>query len=142
MLHSGLVSGYNPCSSTDISIPTVPSMASYKAMAPVLLRCLGTFEVTSDAGLAAAFPADKVRALLAYLALELRVEGGPNGSRPHRREALASLLWPEMADALALSNLRLALYRLRQSLGRVAPGAVDGLLMITRRTVQLNPAAL
>jgi WD40 repeat protein/DNA-binding SARP family transcriptional activator len=117
-------------------------MASDNATAPVALRCLGTFEVTINAELVSAFPTDKVRALLAYLALESRAESGRRGSRPHRREVLASLLWPEMADAAALANLRLALHRLRQTLDRIARGASDALLTITRQTVQLNQGAL
>jgi WD40 repeat protein/DNA-binding SARP family transcriptional activator len=108
----------------------------------VRLRCLGTFEVSVQAGLVDTFPTDKVRALLAYLALESRAETGARGARPHRREVLAGLLWPELDDALALANLRLALHRLRQTLDRAVPQASDALLTITRQTVQLNPAAL
>ena len=40
-----------------------------------------------------AFASNKVRALLAYLAVE--------ADRPHRREALAGLLWPEQPEAKA-----------------------------------------
>src|SRR5262245_32262369 len=103
-------------------------MVSDSATAPVVLRCLGTFEVTAHTGPVTAFPTDKIRGLLAYLALESHTEIGARGSRPHRREALASLFWPEMADSLALSNLRLALHRLRQTLDRAAPGASATLL--------------
>ena len=102
---------------------TLLSMASDNATALVALRCLGTFEVTINAELVAAFPTDKIRGLLAYLALESRADSGRRGSRLHRREVLAGLLWPDMTDSLALSNLRLALHRLRQSLDRAAPGA-------------------
>src|SRR5690242_14391722 len=104
----------------------------------VALRCLGTFEVLVGSAPAIAFPTDKIRALLVYLALESRAGIGARGSRPHRREALASLFWPEMADQPALSNLRLALHRLRQALDRAAPGTSAALLTITRQTVQLN----
>jgi WD40 repeat protein/DNA-binding SARP family transcriptional activator len=111
-------------------------------MTRIAVRCLGTFEVIVDAQVVAAFATDKVRALLAYLALESRAEIGIPGSRPHRREALASLFWPEMPDSLAMSNLRLALHRLRQALDRAAPRASDALLTITRQTVQLNQTAV
>jgi WD40 repeat protein/DNA-binding SARP family transcriptional activator len=111
-------------------------------MTLITIRCLGTFEVIVDAQVAAAFPTDKVRALLAYLALESRTELGIPGSRPHRREALASLFWPEMPSSFALSNLRLALHRLRQALDRAAPRTSDALLTITRQTVQLNQGAV
>jgi WD40 repeat protein/DNA-binding SARP family transcriptional activator len=117
-------------------------MVSDSATAPVVLRCLGTFEVTVYAEPVAAFPTDKIRGLLAFLALESYTANGMRASRPHRREALASLFWPDMADSLALSNLRLALHRLRQALDRVAPGTADTLLTITRQTVQLKPAAM
>src|SRR3569832_31329 len=111
-------------------------------MTRIAIRCLGTFEVITDTQEVAAFATDKVRALLAYLALESRAEIGIPRSRPHRREALASLLWPEMPDALALRNLRLALHRLRQTLDRAAPRASDAMLSFTRQTVQFNQGAV
>src|SRR4051812_11442996 len=117
-------------------------MVSDSATAPVVLFSLGTFEVTIHAEPVAAFPTDKIRGLLAFLALESHTENGRSAARPHRREALASLFWPDMADSLALSNLRLALQRLRQALDRVAPGTADTLLTITRQTVQINPAVV
>ena len=45
------------------------------------------FEVTMDDQPVTTFGYDKVRALLAYLAVA--------SQRPHRRESLAGLLWPE-----------------------------------------------
>jgi DNA-binding SARP family transcriptional activator len=50
----------------------------------------------------------KVIALLAWLALE--------GSRTHRREHLAALLWPHLESAAALQNLRQTLLLLKQTL--------------------------
>ena len=55
------------------------------------------------------FESNKVRALLAYLAVEAH--------RPHPRTAVADLLWPERFDAMALANLRYALSNLRQAIG-------------------------
>jgi hypothetical protein len=55
------------------------------------------------------FRGDKVRGLLAYLAVE--------ADRPHARATLAALFWPEQPDALALGNLSQALTRLRAALG-------------------------
>jgi WD40 repeat protein/DNA-binding SARP family transcriptional activator len=98
------------------------------------IRCLGALEVVLDQTPVTAFPTDKVRALLAYLALEF--------AQPHRREFLAGLLWPEMPGAVALTNLRLALHRLRQTLDEIAPGRADQLLLSTRQTLQLNTAAI
>jgi DNA-binding SARP family transcriptional activator len=61
---------------------------------------LGAFEVSLNSLTVTAFPTDKIRALMAYLALET--------AQPHRREVLAGLLWPEMPQPMALTNLRLA----------------------------------
>jgi predicted ATPase/DNA-binding SARP family transcriptional activator len=76
------------------------------------------------------FATDKVRALLAYLALE---------ARAHRREVLAELLWPEQEAAAARTSLRVALNTLRRALGdqTVQPS----FLLISRDTVQFNPAS-
>src|SRR4030042_3348910 len=51
----------------------------------------------------------KAIGLLAYLATE---------ARPHRREALAALLWPEYPRASAFSYLRRTLWELNQILGK------------------------
>jgi WD40 repeat protein/DNA-binding SARP family transcriptional activator len=104
---------------------------------PIAMRCLGTFEVSIGPAANPILPTDKVRALLAYLALEAR----PDIGRPHRREALAGLFWPEYSEAKALANLRLTLHRLRQALEQAAPGA-SAILIITRQTVQLKQMAL
>ncbi len=82
------------------------------------------------------FSTDKVRALLAYLAIEQ--------GRPHRREALATLLWPEQPDAQARKNLRLTLHRLRQALDvGMKQGAKlsDDLLTVNRTVVQWETGA-
>ena len=58
------------------------------------------------------FPTRKVRALLAYLAV--------NAARPQRREQLAALLWGDQAEAEARANLRKTLSRLRGALPAAA----------------------
>jgi predicted ATPase/DNA-binding SARP family transcriptional activator len=91
-----------------------------------------------------------MRALLAYLAVE--------ADHPHRREALATLLWSDQTENAARQSLRQALYILRHTLGGDSnehaadsplselkgggntTGSTDPLL-ITRQTVQLNPAS-
>jgi hypothetical protein len=103
-------------------------------MAALVLRCLGALEVALDATVVTAFPTDKVRALLTYLALE--------PDQHHRREELARLLWSEMPQAAAQNNLRVVLHRLRETLDKTQPGAGAMLLASTRQTVQLHPAAL
>src|SRR5579859_1089472 len=91
---------------------------------------LGPFRVTRDDQSVIGFESDKMRALLAYLLIET--------DRPHRREALAALLWPEQPDAAARQSLRQSLYILRHTLN---PARADGgPLLVTRQTVQLNPA--
>jgi predicted ATPase/DNA-binding SARP family transcriptional activator len=63
----------------------------------------------------------KGRALLAYLAVT---------ARPHTREALAGLLWGEMSETDARTNLRQVLATLHKVLGPY--------LLVTRQTVGLN----
>lgn len=90
---------------------------------------LGTFQVWLDDREVNNFATDKVRALLAYLAIE--------SGRPHRREALAALLWPDKPRRKALANLRQALARLRRALGQPQEGRP--FLLVTRRTIAFNP---
>jgi predicted ATPase/DNA-binding SARP family transcriptional activator len=80
------------------------------------------------------FESDKVRALLAYLGVE--------GTRPHRREKLAGLLWPRLPESSARANLRVALANLRKLVGdRPAKGQAPNppLLQVTRQTIQFHP---
>ena len=77
------------------------------------------------------FPTDKVRALLVYLVLA--------GPRPHRRETLATLLWPDWPDVGAKRNLRQALYQLRQLLDDITADFSTAVLDIDRQTVRLLP---
>ncbi|MEJ2558458.1 MAG: BTAD domain-containing putative transcriptional regulator [Anaerolineae bacterium] len=77
------------------------------------------------------FEYDKVRALLAYLAVE--------ADFPQRRDTLTGLLWPEQTDKAARHSLSQALLTLRQVLGD--PEAGVPFLLADRATVQLNPAA-
>ena len=78
-------------------------------MAQLAIKLLGTFEVTNEDGLLSGFETDQVRALLAYLAHE--------HDRPHRRETLAGLFWPESDQRRARQSLSQALYNLRRTLG-------------------------
>ena len=113
-------------------------------MAPLRTYFLGPFRVTYGDRSVSGFESDKGRALLVYLLVE--------ADRPHRREALAALLWPDQTDMVARQNLRQALYNLRQTLSTAGadhsarhkgddPGTHSGPLLVTRQTVQLNPAS-
>jgi DNA-binding SARP family transcriptional activator/predicted ATPase len=97
-------------------------------MAHLSLSCLGPFQVTLDGQPVTGFKSNKVRALLAYLAVE--------ADRPHSRELLAGLLWPDWPDRDALSNLRYALSNLRRVIGDRT--AKPPCLLITRDTLQFN----
>lgn len=71
---------------------------------------------------------DKVRALLAYLAIE--------SDKPLRREILIGLLWPEQTEKEARHSLSQALLKLRQA---IDPD--NSVVLANRHTVQLNPEA-
>src|SRR4051794_2593244 len=94
---------------------------------------LGPFRATLDNKSVTGFGSDKMRALLAYMVTE--------ADRAHRREALAALLWPEQSESAARQSVRQALYVLRQSLGEEQATDQEGLLLVTRQTVQINPAS-
>jgi len=78
-------------------------------MPQLFLSLLGPLQVTLDGDPVIAFESDKVRALLAYLAVE--------ADRPHRREKLAGLLWPERSERSARQNLSQVLFNLRHTIG-------------------------
>ena len=98
-------------------------------MARLEIFLLGSFHITLDSEPLTNFESDKARALLAYLAVE--------ADRPHRREALAGLLWPDTPEQTARTNLRSALANLRQVL--LDHQARPPYLLVTRQTIQLNP---
>ncbi len=97
-------------------------------MSHLELRLLGTFQALLDGLPVTGFESGKVRALLAYLAVE--------SDGPHMRDELAALLWPDQPDQTARTNLRQALANLRQAIGdqRAAPP----FLVVTRDLVQFN----
>ncbi|UCC75796.1 MAG: GNAT family N-acetyltransferase, partial [Anaerolineales bacterium] len=100
-------------------------------MADLSLSLLGRFHVTLHGEAVTGFESSKVRALLAYLAVEAH--------RPHRRDSLAALLWPDWPDRAARSNLRNALANLRKAIGD--RHATPPFLHITRETMQFNTAS-
>ena len=100
-------------------------------MAHLSLHLLGPFQVTLDGEPVTGFESARVRALLAYLAVE--------SDRLHRRETLAGLLWPTWPDRAARGNLRRALSNLRKAIQD--HNATPPFLTITRETLQFNRAS-
>ena len=100
-------------------------------MARLSIYLLGPLRVFLEGQPVAGFESDKVRALLAYLAAE--------PGRPHRREALAGLLWPDRSEKSARACLRSALTNLRQVIDE--PHAVTPCLIIDRQSICFNPAS-
>ncbi|UCC87717.1 MAG: winged helix-turn-helix domain-containing protein, partial [Anaerolineales bacterium] len=93
------------------------------------LSLLGPFQVTLE-DQPAVFATDRARALLAYLAVE--------ANRPHRREALAALIWPDYPEAAARRSLSQALVRVRRAIDDYH--ASPPFLLITGKTIQFNAA--
>jgi len=100
-------------------------------VARLQISLLGPFQVTLDGEPVTSFESNKVRALLTFLAVE--------AERPHPRETLAGLLWPDYPNRSALSNLRSALPNLRQTIDD--RHADPPFLLISRNTIQFNAAS-
>ncbi len=107
-------------------------------MAHCSISLLGTIRIILDGSPLQGLESAKVRALLAYLAVE--------SGQPHDREQLAGLFWPEMSEAQARHSLSQAIHNLRQALGQAGntgglsgqPGSSAPFLLITSHTVQFN----
>jgi len=99
-------------------------------MARLSVWLLGPFKAELDGDPLSGFRSNKVRALLAYLAIE--------SHRPWARTTLAGLLWPDIPEKAALSNLRNALSNLRHVLGDTR---IDSpFLNISPSTIQFIPS--
>src|SRR5262245_42221570 len=99
-------------------------------MSALQIALLGQFQVTRYGGQQArGFRSSRAQALLAYLAVE--------GDRAHRRESLMALLWPDEPEGGARTNLRTALFNLRQAIGDA--DANPPYLIVTPDTLQFNP---
>jgi predicted ATPase/DNA-binding SARP family transcriptional activator len=93
------------------------------------LSLLGPLQITLDGEPPRASLWAKTQALLAYLASE--------ADRPHRREVLVGLLWPDQPEDAARHSLRQALYQLRRAIG----GGRLPYLSITPQALQFNQAS-
>ena len=98
-------------------------------MTHLSIRTLGPFQVLLDGEPVTGFDSDKVRALLAYLVLE--------ADRPHRREKLAGLLWPDYPEQSARTSLRSALANLRKVIED--QNAEPNFILVDRQTILFNP---
>ena len=101
-------------------------------MTRLVVRLLGGFRVEVDGEAVYGFETDKARALFTYLIVE--------ADRPHRRETLASLLWPERPDTIARANLRQALVRVRRALGDYLPPSGGASRTTSRLPISGGPA--
>lgn len=95
------------------------------------ISLLGPFQATVDNSALSESRAKKIEALLIYLVLESRVA--------HRREMLVGLLFPDMPEDAARTNLRQTLTRLRRAIKDSE--AKPPYLLITRETTQFNVAS-
>ena len=108
-------------------------------MARCCIKLLGSMQLTLDGSPLQGLESAKVRALLAYLAVESK--------QTHWREQLAGLFWPEMSEAQARHSLSQALHNLRQALGEAGKtgdlsgqsGYTASFILVTPQTVQFNP---
>ena len=94
------------------------------------LSLLGVLEITIH-GKPLAMDSNFVRALLCYLAIEK--------DRPHRREALAEMLWPGKPEGGARNSLKQALSNLRKGLGDRKNASP--FLLVSRDDVQFNQSS-
>jgi predicted ATPase/DNA-binding SARP family transcriptional activator len=100
-------------------------------MTHLTLRLLGPFQATLNGEPVTGFVSDKVRALLAFLAVEAEAA--------HRRQALVGLLWPNQPERAARASLRNALANLRRII--CDRDAEPPYLLIAHETIQFNRAS-
>ncbi|MCJ7739350.1 MAG: AAA family ATPase, partial [Anaerolineae bacterium] len=100
-------------------------------MARLSLTLSGGFDAALGGTPVTDFVSNKVRALLAFLAVE--------SGRVHRRESLATLLWPGYPERSARTNLRNALANLRTVIADRE--AEPPFLLITREMLQFDRAS-
>lgn len=102
-------------------------------MTRLSILSLGPLQITLGDSPAAGFDSDKARALLAYLAIE--------ADRPHPRESLAGLFWPEYPEERARQSLSQALSNVRQIIGDRDSRQPTPFLDVTRQALRFNRAS-
>lgn len=100
-------------------------------MTSLSIGLFGGYRVVKGDEPVTAFESNKVRALLAYLAVE--------SARAHQRAVLATILWPDHPEGTARANLRHVLRQLRLSVPD--QGGAPPFWLTTQQTIQFNPAA-
>ncbi|GAC1429014.1 MAG: BTAD domain-containing putative transcriptional regulator [Candidatus Velthaea sp.] len=109
------------------AVPTEPGAGDERAVFP-RIALLGTPVLQSPAGVAAIALPPRAHTVLALLALR--------HERPVPRSALAALLWPDVTDEEARTNLRRHLYLIVRTLPADAHA-----LLLTKSSAQWNPDA-
>jgi len=99
------------------------------AMTKLTISLLGSLRADVDGQPIQDLKTNKVRALLAFLAIEAK--------NPVRRETLAGMFWPEFDERRARANLSQALFTLRHGIGD--DSAAQPLLAVDRDTIQFAP---
>ncbi len=119
-------------------MPAQPLKRVYEEgiLAFLVVSLLGRIHLELDGGIIADLK-NKPLALLAYLVVE--------SNRPHRRETLGNLLWPNAEPGSVSNNLRQTLWLLRQAIDcpsnlAAANRSEPPFLIINRETVQFNPS--
>jgi len=98
-------------------------------MSKLKITLFGGFNAEFDQKTLLSFKSNKVRALLAYLAVE--------SYRPHPRDSLADIFLSNQTDQKALANLRYTLYDLRKVLRDQE--SETPFLLISTQSIQFNP---
>src|SRR5690606_2486877 len=105
-------------------------------MSDLASRLFGPFEIAYNGEPLTHFRTSKTQALLVYLLVEAHTA--------HKREALMTMLWPDLSPESAQTNLRQVVYQLRKAIP-ATPGRHNGrrvpFLLSDRQTVQVNPDA-
>src|SRR5262245_13345353 len=99
-------------------------------MARINLTLLGGFRAQLGSGPPLTVPTRKAQGLLAYLALPCGIA--------HPRDKIAALLWGEMGETQARTNLRQTLFTLRKAL----PNTVSDCLRLDASSLALAPTAV
>ena len=92
------------------------------------ITLFGSLQIASDNKPICGIASDKVRGLLVFLAVE--------ADRPHRRDFLAEMFWPNKPRGVARNNLKQAIANLRKVLGDRE--AATPFLLISGDEIQFN----